>query len=324
VSSLVPCLIDRVPDIRRDAASILTVAFESDRERTLNIAEKVLNKFKDAPARAARQLLHTAMDRATSRRPESEQKSTTRTKVARIRRLPIRKKNEVRQTGRKNNNNNNNNAGDDDDFTSGGGNKAQLKAFVHACKVCTTEMSHVNSEIRQRRDAVRKALLKNHQSDAATSTMLAREAEKASPALKDRLRNSARDLKEYLQKCESMAHSFEFKTAKRALRDASRMLGVGKKIKGEELPHVSRFIPSRDAHDKVLRGSGTPIRARVKTPRGYDPARTSIPRSSEAKKIVRKRRNLRRESTGSRERPSLGGRSKIPTPEVGSRHRRMR
>ena len=41
VSSLVPCLIDRIPEIRRDASSILTVAFECERERTLNIAEKV-------------------------------------------------------------------------------------------------------------------------------------------------------------------------------------------------------------------------------------------------------------------------------------------
>ena len=54
------------------------------------------------------------------------------------------------------------------------------------------------------------------------------------------------------------------------------------------------------------------------------PSRTSIPRSSEAKKVVRKRRNLHRDSTGSRERPRVGSRrSKIPTPEVGSRRRRV-
>ena len=266
------------------------------------------------------------MDRANTRRPESEETSRPkRTKVARIRRLPIRRENRKKK-GQEKKISNNNGDDDDGDYEHGdtSGNKTQLKAFVHACKVCTTEMSHVNAEIRQRRSAVRQALQKEHHSDAATSTMLAREAEKALPALKERLRDSTRDLKDYLKKCESMVHTFEFKTAKKALRDASRMLREGKGNKGKgELPHVTRFIPSREAdRDVVLRG--TPIRARVKTPRGYDPSRTSIPRSSEAKKVVRKRRNLHRDSTGSRERPRVGSRrSKIPTPEVGSRRRRV-
>ena len=151
------------------------------------------------------------MDRANTRRPESEETSRPkRTKVARIRRLPIRRENRKKKEGQEKKISNNN--GDDDEYGDTSGNKTQLKAFVHACKVCTTEMSHVNAEIRQRRSAVRQALQKEHHSDAATSTMLAREAEKALPALKERLRDSARDLKDYLKKCESMVHTFEFKT----------------------------------------------------------------------------------------------------------------